>query len=162
MPNTPAPCDVYKNLSDDELTQKSHLIKALLNEMIEWDAEDAIDYPDEVELRKPRYKIFNQSLRYIEIVRRQRLEQEEEDVEDDIPEIPVCFSAPPQSTPFRHCHNVITNSPSDIIAPEPFPPSPNISLRLSQFHPHPPSNHHSPDILPPTPLPLKPNIDVRG
>jgi hypothetical protein len=160
MPNTPAPCDGYNNLSDDELTQKSQLIKTLLNEMIEWDAEDAIDYPDEVELRKPRYKIFNQSLRDIEIIQRQRLEQEEEDVEDDIPEIPVCFPAPPQSTPFRHYHNVITNSPPDILVPPPFPPSPNISVQLPQSHRHPPHNHHFPDIATPPPLPLKPNIPV--
>jgi hypothetical protein len=60
----------------------------------------------------------------------------------------------------------------DILAPSPFPPSPNIRYTPNRLHAHPPLDHppldictpsphpHPPDILPPLPLPLKPNIPV--
>ena len=75
---------------------------------------------------------------------------------------PLDISPPPplsQLPPLPSCFPItITTSPPDIIAPQPFLPSPNISSQLSQTHIHPPHHHHLPDIVTPPPLPLKPNI----
>jgi hypothetical protein len=154
-------------LPDEELTRYAQLFTALLEEMKAWDIEDEEDaasgkfpLPPQPYRKSPRFEILTQHVRCIKAIQRQRLEQ------DKVSEILVLLPAPPQSTPDHHHNNVITNSPPDIIAPNPFPPSPNILVRLSQFHPH---HHHSPDIVPPQPLPLKPNIptnllilDVQG
>jgi hypothetical protein len=148
----------FDGLLDDELTRYTQLYGAMLAEMKAWDAVDAEDaasgifpLPAQPYCESPRFKILTQHIRHIKAIQKQRLKQ------DEIPEHSL---APPQPTPHRHHHNIITNPPPDIVAPEPFPPSPNISARSSQSHLHPPHNRHLPDIVAPPPLPLKPNIPV--
>jgi hypothetical protein len=149
-------------LLDEELTRYTQLFKALLEEMKAWDIEDAEDaatgkfsLPPQLYRELPRFEILTQNIRHIEIIQKQRLEQD-----GNVPETPVCSLAPPQSTPLCRHNNTTTTSPTDIIAPKPFPPSPNILVRLPQSHPHTSHNHYLPDIVAPPPLPPKPNIPV--
>ena len=70
--------------------------------------------------------------------------------------VPLSQSLPPSH---KIINNSITTSHPDILAPIPFPPSPNISVQPPQLvYLHPPPTPHFPDIVTPPPLPLKPNI----
>jgi hypothetical protein len=182
----------YEDLSDEELAKTRKTLKTI------WEMKHVIVV---IGQPKPRFDKIIPLLEYIETILQQRTEcdvedeivencsdngEDNDDSETDtppdiipdiiLPSLPNPDPLPPplsQPPPLPSCAPVttITTSPPDIIAPPPFPPSPNILSQLSQPRLHPPHHHHLPDIVAPPPLPLKPNIvsnpvhiylDVRG
>lgn len=128
----------------------AQLVETVLEEWREWDVEDmADDLPHLVEKRKPRHDQLVRIVQHVKTVLRRRMEC---DVKDDV----VLGMSSDEGE-----NDTVTTSPPDILAPAPFPPSPNILVQQSQPHSQPlPNQQHPPDIVAPQPLPLKPNIST--
>ena len=169
----------YEDLLDEELAKTRKTLKTI------WEIKHVIVV---IGQPKPRFDKIIPLLEYIETILQQRTEcdvedeivencsdngEDNDDLEDDtpldiipdiiLPSLPIPDAPPPplsQLPPLLSCFPITTTttSPPDIIAPQPFPPSPNISSQLSQPRLHLPHHHHPPDTVAPPPLPLKLNI----
>jgi hypothetical protein len=161
----------FDGLMDEELARASQLFEALLDEMKAWDVEDAEDAasgkfppPAQPYCESPRFKDLMRLLQGIEVEQKRRIEQDakDSDVDDEVLETPIHSPAQSQSSlppNYESSNNVVVTPPPDIIAPQPFPPSPNIFTQQSQSRSPSPQNQQPPDILTPLPLPLAPNIN---
>ena len=182
----------HDNAPDDDLVQSIELIGAVLEDYREWFTREADD-PDLIKEQMPqidRLTLVSQHMEEILAQRRMDYEMGEEArkvCEDDNGNNPQ-----PQFTPSPYDNSdvvVATTSPPDILAPIPFPPSPNIHLRPTRpksafliaalkrreprYHFAPLRRRHQPnfrnktrsrppDIRPPEPHPISPNIQNRG
>jgi hypothetical protein len=107
--------------SDEDLADTAQRIETVLEERREWDVEDAVDFPELIEERKPCYNQLMHVLQHVKMILRQRKEYdvEEEALEngdnedsderkgDD--EYPQPFQPPIelQSTPSSHHHTPV-------------------------------------------------------
>jgi hypothetical protein len=70
----------HDNASEEDLTETTELLKAVLEEWREWDEEDAADnFSDLIEQRKPRHDKLTHILQHVETILRRRKEREVED-----------------------------------------------------------------------------------
>jgi hypothetical protein len=154
----------HDNAPDDDLTQSIELIASVLEDYREWFTGEA----DDLDIKEwtPQVNRLTLVSRHMEEILAQRWrdcdakDEARKVCEDDNGSKPQPQSTPSPSHNSEFEHNTITTSPPDIIAPNPFPPSPNISVRQPESHlyHHPPPQPHPPNIVEPPPLPLKPNI----
>jgi hypothetical protein len=135
----------HDNAPDDDLTQSIELIASVLEDYREWFAGEADDF--DIKKWTPHVNRLSLVSRHMEEILAQR--RRDCDTKDEARK--VCED--------DNDNTIIAPFP-DIIAPDPFPPSPNITVRQPEFHlyHHPPPQPHPPDIVAPPPLPLKPNI----
>ena len=135
--------------SDEELEQKVQWYEETLQEMIDWDIEDAENKalgrivprskpPAQPYRDSDEFKDIAQSGERARAAQRWRTRQDAKDREDEIAESAIHLPTHPQPTlllpqpqptsPFHHDSNyeIITTSPPDICIPNPLPLSPNL------------------------------------
>jgi hypothetical protein len=142
-PIHPTTNNIYRymdSFSDDELAQETLNVEEMLEEMRVWDIEDAENEalgrkvpgtkpPAQPYRESDDFKKLTHQMEYMEALRRERIEQDVEGMEEEVLEIVVCSPVQPHFTSPPHHDsdsNVITTPPPDICIPDPLPLSPNI------------------------------------
>jgi hypothetical protein len=154
--------EYYDDITDEELAEincrciehQKQMMEGKVEEIVENASEDVGDGDDD-----------DDETGTVKVEKGENWEDHEDkddnDGEDGDHPQPLHILAHPQPTPPSHDisdSNTVTTPPPDILAPRPFPPSPNISVQRPQLYSHPLRNQNPPDILAPEPLPWKPNI----
>jgi hypothetical protein len=166
----------YDRYSDDQLTEtlefKRNYLRTFINRDLQWSSAQYFDKEinclETILQQRSRQNAAVKALKDKSDDEGRMVEAAKEDDREDCDEVvvddevhPQSLLAPlPQSTPSSH-HNVISNSPPDVLIPRPFSPSPNISPQLPHNLILSPTTTSPSDIVAPRPFPPSPNISVR-